>query len=164
MKTSKRKQRDARAKTAPQAVVIESSAAAADVAVAAVADVPPEPAVELASAEPAVEAAPAAAAVRQSAPTLALASICSVKDAAALKESLGRLAESGGAVCLEVGSVERVDTATLQLLCALSVDFKMSDRQLNWSGDSPALREAARLLGVSQLLGLPQTTSMGAAA
>jgi anti-anti-sigma regulatory factor len=158
MKTSKRKQREAptpaRAKAAPQAVVTESAGIAADVAMAAIADVP---------AEPAVAVAPAEVAVQRSVPTLALASICSVKDAAALKESLGKLAESGGAaVCLEVGSVERVDTATLQLLCALAVDFKISDRQLNWSGDSPALREAARLLGVSQLLGLPQT--MGAAA
>jgi ABC-type transporter Mla MlaB component len=88
-------------------------------------------------------------------PTIVLASNCTVKDAAALKQSLCRLLDDAAAVVLDVRQLERVDTSTMQLLCAFVRDRAAHQRQVEWLGDSPAIRDAARLLGVAALLALP---------
>jgi ABC-type transporter Mla MlaB component len=98
-----------------------------------------------------------------SASTLALASHCSVKDAAALKDSLCRFVGATGPVTLDVRSLERIDTATVQLLCAFVRARSERNQKVEWLGDSTALAEAARLLGVRSLLVLP-TDSTGAPA
>src|SRR5262245_1191952 len=80
-------------------------------------------------------------------PTLVLASICSVREAAALKDSLVRLLPMDEVV-LDVGNLERIDTASMQLLCAFVRDRAKANRNVTWAGDSVSLRDAARLLGV----------------
>lgn len=99
-----------------------------------------------------------------SGPALVLASNCSVKDAAALKISLCKLADQSVAVTVDMSSVERVDTATMQLLCAFARDRAARERKVVWLGQSRAMQEAARLLGVEKLLALPETASKGVAA
>jgi ABC-type transporter Mla MlaB component len=128
------------------------------------------PAVEAASEKAKAPAAKAAAAqptatqpTATSASTITLASHCSVKDAAALKDSLCRFVGESGAVILDVRSLERVDTATIQLLCAFVRARSERNGKVEWLGDSAALAEAARLLGVGSLLALP-TDSTGARA
>lgn len=100
----------------------------------------------------------------KSGPGIVLASNCSVKDAAALKTSLCKLADASGDVTLDAGSVERVDTATMQLLCAFVLERTARERKVVWLGNSQVLQEAARLLGVQKLLALPETEFKGAAA
>jgi ABC-type transporter Mla MlaB component len=102
------------------------------------------PAVKAAAPEPASPAS-----------VITLASHCTVKDAAALKDSLRRLVGAGGAVTLDVRTLERIDTATMQLLCAFVRARVERNEKVEWLGDSPALAEAARLLGVVNLLALP---------
>jgi ABC-type transporter Mla MlaB component len=92
---------------------------------------------------------------------IALASHCTVKDASALKASLAALVDESAAVTIDVSAVERIDTATMQLLCAFARDRSAGARTLAWSGDSKALREAAKLLGAGPMLALPEA---GAAA
>jgi ABC-type transporter Mla MlaB component len=98
-----------------------------------------------------VEDAPAAPAQ----PSISLASNCNVKDAAELKQSLCRYVTGGASVALEVGKVERVDTSTMQLLCAFVRDRAAQQLKVEWTGDTRVIRDAARLLGVESLLALP---------
>ena len=88
-------------------------------------------------------------------PTIVLASNCNVKDAAELKQSLCFHLDDGVAVTLDIGKVERIDTSTMQLLCAFVRDRVAQQRKVEWLGDSPILRDGARLLGVEALLSLP---------
>jgi ABC-type transporter Mla MlaB component len=111
-------------------------------------------------------AAPVAAAVVEDAkavapsqPTIVLASNCNVKDSAELKQSLCHYLDESAPVALDVGRVERVDTSTMQLLCAFVRDRTARDRKVEWFGDSHIIRDAARLLGVEDLLCLPGAAS-----
>jgi ABC-type transporter Mla MlaB component len=112
---------------------------------------------QIAAASPAPIDAPAAA----PSAVIALASHCSVKDAAALKATLTAAVEAPEQVTLDAGAVERIDTATMQLLCAFVRDRSAGARATVWSGESKALREAAKLLGAAAMLALPEN---GAAA
>jgi ABC-type transporter Mla MlaB component len=97
----------------------------------------------------------AAKTVAPSQPTIVLASNCNVKDAGELKQSLCHYLDDVAPVALDVGKVERVDTSTMQLLCAFVRDRTARDRKVEWVGDSRVIRDAARLLGVETLLSLP---------
>jgi ABC-type transporter Mla MlaB component len=146
MKTTKRKRASTAAKAEPG---IETSAAA-PVAVAAVSDEPsqqPAVAVETVVAEAIVDSKPLGPAI------IVLAANCSVKDAAALKISLCAVANDSAPVTVDASATERVDTATMQLLCAFVRDRSGRNQSVTWRGDSPALQDAARLLGVRALLG-----------
>jgi ABC-type transporter Mla MlaB component len=86
-------------------------------------------------------------------PIVVLAANCSVKDAAALKTSLCAFGHESIDVTLDVSAVERVDTATMQLLCAFVRDRSGRKQNVTWRGESQALQDAVRLLGVGELLG-----------
>lgn len=114
----------------------------------------------------AVPAAPALVPAAESAvPTtvVALPSVCTVKDAAGLKDSLCAVADESSSVTLDVRAVERIDTATFQLLYAFVRDRAARDLQVAWLGAPSALLDAAVLLGVHALLKLPEK-EIGAAA
>ena len=94
----------------------------------------------------------AAAAAPTEALSVVLASHCSVKDAASLKASLCTVLNESETVTLDVSGVERIDTATMQLLCAFVRDRAAHAQRVRWQGSSGALNEAARLLGVGDML------------
>lgn len=125
----------------------------AEAAVEQVAEIAAEPVIE--SLETAV--GEAAEPVVAGEPIVVLAANCSVKDAAALKSSLCAWSNHGDAVTLDVSAVERVDTATMQLLCAFVRDRSGRKQSVAWRGESAALQDAVRLLGVGALLGLEPT-------
>ena len=89
-------------------------------------------------------------------PTIVLASNCNVKDAGELKQSLCHYLDVVAPVALDVGKVERVDTSTMQVLCAFVRDRSAQQRKVEWLGDAGVLRDAARLLGVEEMMSLPQ--------
>jgi ABC-type transporter Mla MlaB component len=118
-------------------------------------------------ARPAAKARAAAAAVRATpaekkpavaiaaaveAPRVALPGNCTVKDAAALKQTLCSVAQESATVTIDVTALERIDTATMQLLCAFVSDRAARNQQVAWNGTSEAFAQAARLLGVGELL------------
>lgn len=161
MKAAKRKRAAAPARAA--SAVIGDVAEQAAPSVAAEQAPPAMPVIEDAVAEavlaaemPAVVAAHvevAAAPVSQQVVTLD--SNCTVKDAAALKQSLCAVLNSEAAVIIDVGAVDRIDTAAIQLLCAFVRQRAVDSHGVVWRGTPAAVREAASLLGVSELLMLP---------
>lgn len=88
-------------------------------------------------------------------PIVALPSSSTVKDASALKAELMKVLNLSVDVALDVRSVERVDTATMQLLCAFVRDRAARNAGVQWLGTPSAILDAARLLGVQAMLSLP---------
>ncbi len=69
-----------------------------------------------------------------------------------------RAAATGeGALAIDAGEVESVDTAGLQILIATRAALAAAGRALRWERVSPALAEAARLAGATGALGLDGT-------
>jgi phospholipid transport system transporter-binding protein len=64
-----------------------------------------------------------------------------------------RLDESGN-VQIDGGTVERIDTAALQLLVAFVRDLQTDGRSVEWIECSPALRRAVNSLGLQNALQL----------
>ena len=89
---------------------------------------------------------------------LALESHCTIKDAAALKLDLCAFAHSDADVSIDVAAVDRIDTSTMQLLCAFVRDRAQRHQNVLFKGDSQGWREAVRLLGVGELLGLKRAS------
>jgi anti-anti-sigma regulatory factor len=58
-------------------------------------------------------------------------------------------------IVLDGTTVDRIDTAALQLLVAFQRDAQQQGRQVNWLGASGPLHDAATQLGLAQVLALP---------
>ena len=69
-----------------------------------------------------------------------------------LRDALQAALGGDGELVLDGGSVESADSSCLQLLCAFAA---AGGDRVRWSGASAELREAARLLGVSAIIGIP---------
>jgi phospholipid transport system transporter-binding protein len=95
-----------------------------------------------------------AAAPRERPQIFALASQCTVSDAAALKERLAELLEEPLPVTLDIGALQRIDTAGLQVIAAFVRERTGQGRPVEWQGTAPVLTTAAQLLGLTSLLGL----------
>jgi len=87
------------------------------------------------------------------APPLCLDS-AAIRIAAKLKSELQTRMEAPGTVRIDASAVERVDTATLQVLAAFFRDMGEASRQAEWCGQSAALERAADTLGLRAALGL----------
>ena len=85
----------------------------------------------------------------------AIAAECTVADAGALKSGLAKLLEDSNAVTLDIGAVQRIDTAGLQVIATFVRERESQGRQVQWRGNAPALAAAAKLLGLSSILKLP---------
>jgi ABC-type transporter Mla MlaB component len=72
-----------------------------------------------------------------------------------LQQMLCLHVDDAAPVTLDVGSVERVDTSTLQVLCAFVRERSAQHRKVEWLGDAGVVRDAARLLGVESMMCLP---------
>jgi ABC-type transporter Mla MlaB component len=88
-------------------------------------------------------------------PLVSLSSNSTVKDAAALKSTLLQVLDAPGCVAIDAKSVERIDTAVIQVLCAFVRDRAARNLAVMWRGTPQPLLDAARLLGVGALLALP---------
>ena len=85
----------------------------------------------------------------------AVAAECTVADASTLKSGLAKLLDDSGVVTLDIGTVQRIDTAGLQVIATFVRERESHGRQVEWRGTAPALTAAAKLLGLSSLLKLP---------
>ena len=81
-----------------------------------------------------------------------LASECTLADAEGLKLRLAKLLNSVTPVTLDVQAVQRIDTASMQLLAAFVRDRKAIGLQVGLTGESAVFTEATRLLGFGALL------------
>ncbi|KID59076.1 hypothetical protein N473_08035 [Pseudoalteromonas luteoviolacea CPMOR-1] len=60
--------------------------------------------------------------------------------------------ESGQAICIDISDVSKVDTASIQMLCALQKRLLNFDQKITWHGDSPILFESVEQLGLTEIL------------
>ena len=86
--------------------------------------------------------------------TVELASNSTLADIADLHERLKTILDSGDPVSIDAGLVETVDTAVLQLLCSFARSARARKVDVQWQGESGALNETARCLGLDTELSL----------
>lgn len=85
--------------------------------------------------------------------TIVLPADCRIAELPALHKQLcAALAQPS---TLDGAAVERIDSAALQLLYAFGRDAGARGNPPTWTGASTPLREAADLLGLTQILALP---------
>jgi anti-anti-sigma regulatory factor len=77
-----------------------------------------------------------------------------IRDVTAFQAELAERLDAGGPVQIDGSGVERVDTATLQLLATFVRDLRAEARAVEWIECSPALRRAAGSLGLESALSL----------
>lgn len=83
------------------------------------------------------------------------ATLC-IAEVADWRQHFSAALASGLPLALDAAAVERVDGAALQLLLAFHLSVvRQSGRAFIWRNPSPALCDAAALLGMSDVLGLP---------
>lgn len=78
-----------------------------------------------------------------------------ISDAESLTEQLVSCLESSEPIVLDVSDVNDADTASVQVLCALQKSLSLTQNSIEWSGVSKPLADAAKQLGVQDLLNLP---------
>jgi ABC-type transporter Mla MlaB component len=82
---------------------------------------------------------------------------CTIADVALLKSDLAKLLDEPEVVILDVSTVQRIDTAGLQVIATFIRERESHSRQVQWRGHAAALASAVKLLGLSALLKLPAT-------
>ncbi len=80
----------------------------------------------------------------------------SVAQARALRAQLGEALSPpmGLKLALDAGQVEQVDTAAMQVLAGFCRHLREQGAPMRWQAVSPAVREAAHLLGLDSLFGV----------
>ena len=80
-----------------------------------------------------------------------------------LQTELAERLDDSGTVRIDGASVERVDTAGLQLLAAFVRDLQSELRDVEWIGCSDPLKKAAQALGLGSALGFGTASGLGGA-
>jgi phospholipid transport system transporter-binding protein len=87
--------------------------------------------------------------------TLTLSAECLVSDTISLKERLAGLLDEPLVVTLDINTLQRIDTAAMQLITAFVRARADRGLAVEWQGAAPAFANAAQLLGLTSLLRLP---------
>lgn len=80
-----------------------------------------------------------------------------IEAAADLKQHLAAHLAAPQPVALDAGGVQRVHTASLQVLCSFVRQRRQAGLATDFSAVSHSFRDAARLLGIAPQLGLTAT-------
>lgn len=95
---------------------------------------------------------------------LQLGSDCTIREATTLRQQLLALLEAPEPLFIDGSTVERADTAGVQLLVAFALDCMERGIAFGWPGRSAALEHAIRTLGVAPLLECPGEVTLPPAA
>ncbi|OOW68037.1 anti-anti-sigma factor [Xanthomonas axonopodis pv. melhusii] len=87
--------------------------------------------------------------------TLTLGEDLGIETSADLKQKLAGFLTQDGDLVLDAGEVRRIHTASVQLLCAFVQSRRQAGLHTEFDGCNDTFRDAARLLGVTDALGLP---------
>jgi ABC-type transporter Mla MlaB component len=94
---------------------------------------------------------------------LRLPAQCTLSDADGLKLTLARLLRNVKPVTLDARAVQRIDTASMQLLAAFALERAARELAVAVGAASAEFLQAARLLGLEALLRPTATVSPGSA-
>jgi len=83
------------------------------------------------------------------------AEVLDISKAASMQKELQDALGRGSAISLDGASVEKVDASILQLFASLFITAESRKVQVKWLHPSEALCRSARLLGLTNILGLP---------
>lgn len=89
--------------------------------------------------------------------TVQLGADLGIENSADLKQQLTPFLTSDGELRLDAGEVRRIHTASVQVLCAFFDARRRDGKATVFGACNDTFRDAARLLGVSESLGLPAT-------
>lgn len=79
-----------------------------------------------------------------------------ISNVAGLHSKLSKALETSSLIEIDVQSVEKVDTAGLQLLVALQQELSKSSGQLKWNKPSEVFTQAVAISGVASYLGFSE--------
>lgn len=77
-----------------------------------------------------------------------------LRNVTAFQAELAERLDESGTVQIDASAVERIDTASLQLLAAFVRDLRADHRLVEWTNCSAVLRRAAHSLGLTDALEL----------
>lgn len=86
--------------------------------------------------------------------TVLLGDDLGIETSADLKQKLAPFVGQQGLLTLDAGQVQRIHTASVQVLCAFVEARRQAGHATEFDGCNDIFKEAARLLGVTQALGL----------
>jgi anti-anti-sigma regulatory factor len=86
---------------------------------------------------------------------VALGSACTIHQVQELRAHIMEQTAHPGPYVIDGTDVQQVDTAGVQLVLAFALDCLERGVHYSWTGRSPALEEAVRVLGVAALLESP---------
>lgn len=98
-------------------------------------------------------AKPRAAKPRVGGKPVSLPADCVIASAAGLRTTLLKRLSDTGNVQIDAGAVQRIDTASLQVLAAFARDRRADNLPLEWLAVPACLTEAATLLDLTNALG-----------
>jgi ABC-type transporter Mla MlaB component len=78
---------------------------------------------------------------------------CTLAQAPGLRSALVRMENRLASITIHAGATQRIDAASLQLLCAFVRDRRARGRAVSWQGPTQTIEEAARRLDLHGLLG-----------
>jgi ABC-type transporter Mla MlaB component len=99
-------------------------------------------------------AANAVAPKRSATRPLALPAECAIASVPALRTSLLKRLTDASTVQVDASAVQRIDTASLQVLAAFARDRRAAGLSVEWLGVPAMLTEVAQLLDLTDALGL----------
>lgn len=91
--------------------------------------------------------------------TVQLGDDLGIENSASLKQQLAPLLETDAQLRLDAGQVRRIHTASVQVLCAFVETRRKHGKHTVFQSCNDTFRDAARLLGVGDTLGLPAPTT-----
>ncbi len=98
-------------------------------------------------------AAKAVAPKRKLTRPFALPADCAIASASALRASLLKRVSDVGTVQIDASGVQRIDTASLQVLAAFARDRRAAGLPVEWLGVPASLADGAQLLDLTDALG-----------
>jgi len=79
-----------------------------------------------------------------------------ISDVEKFRQDLEGILDSPKTITIDISDVESIDTASLQVLCALQKSLALTHNKIAWEGSSKAFKDAADVLGVADFLSLKQ--------
>lgn len=88
--------------------------------------------------------------------TMVLNPVLVINNAKLLSQDFTQLLQNNGDINIDASAVEMIDTATLQLLLAVTNKVRTSKHEVHWLNPSDIFISNVTLLGLSESLGLSQ--------